>query len=330
MQNGTRVRQMIYRSASLNNTRENVLTYQQEKNGDFVTIGTDISFTASNTIASAGSAFPVLSDQAVQGNFTNLVSVADFATDTVWVKGTGWAIGTGVATATTADTALSQTITGLVPGRTYTLTFTATRSAGTVTASLGGTAGTARSTSSTFTEAFVAGSSSLDLAFTGAGFSGTIDNVYLAAWTQGTGWAYAGTVMTATTATANIGQALTLKAGKTYAVTYTTTRSAGTVTPSVGGTAGTARSTGATFTDYIVCGSSNSLLEFVGAGFSGTVDNVSIREMYVQPGALIEVRGSLNNDRTYRVLTANASTITVEPSQVVAETAGAEVSIRSI
>jgi hypothetical protein len=60
MQNGTRIRQMIYGSASLNNTRENVLTYQQEKNGDFVTIGTDISFTASDTISSAGSAFPVL------------------------------------------------------------------------------------------------------------------------------------------------------------------------------------------------------------------------------------------------------------------------------
>lgn len=110
-------------------------------------------------------------------SFADLVSNGAFSTDTVWTKGTGWTIGSGHATASTATSDLSQTVT-LVEGVSYHLSFDATRSAGTVTASVGGTSGTARSTSATFAEDIVAGSSGT-LSFTGAGFSGTIDNVTL-------------------------------------------------------------------------------------------------------------------------------------------------------
>lgn len=101
---------------------------------------------------------------------------------TPWVYGTGWADGSSTATATTATSDLSQTArttTPLVSGQTYYVVFDATRSAGSVAVSLGGgTAGTSRSSSATFSEMITAGSTQA-IAFTGTGFSGTIDNVVI-------------------------------------------------------------------------------------------------------------------------------------------------------
>lgn len=109
----------------------------------------------------------------------NAITNGTFAADTGWTKGSGWAISGGAAVATTASTDLEQTIaTGLVEGAAYELTFTATRSAGSVTPKIGGTSGTARSSSATFTETIIAGSTEL-IEFTGSGFSGTIDTVTL-------------------------------------------------------------------------------------------------------------------------------------------------------
>lgn len=107
----------------------------------------------------------------------------DFASDTIWTKGSGWTIGTGVATATGAiSTAISQTsgIIDLISGVTYTITYTITRSAGDLIPSIGGTAGTTRSASGTYTESIVCGATQV-IAFTGAGFTGTIDNVSMKA-----------------------------------------------------------------------------------------------------------------------------------------------------
>lgn len=55
---GTRARQLITRSASLNDSRRRVNRSTQDRGGDNVQ-GTDISFTSTNTIASAGNAFGV-------------------------------------------------------------------------------------------------------------------------------------------------------------------------------------------------------------------------------------------------------------------------------
>jgi hypothetical protein len=97
---------------------------------------------------------------------------------TGWTLGAGWAYGTNSVDATLADTAMTQTPASptLVTGVSYSLVFDATATAGSVVASVGGTAGTPRSTSATFTETIVAGADGV-LAFTGTGFSGTIDNV---------------------------------------------------------------------------------------------------------------------------------------------------------
>ena len=110
----------------------------------------------------------------------NHVSNGTFATDTVWTKGSGWSIGSGVATATGAiSTAINQTSTRtLYQYQLYTVTYTVTRSAGSITASIGGTSGTARSANGTYTENIICGSTQ-DIAFTGSGFTGTIDTVII-------------------------------------------------------------------------------------------------------------------------------------------------------
>ena len=220
-------------------------------------------------------------DRVTNGTFAEYVTNGAFASDTGWTKGTGWSIAAGVASATTATSDLSQTsaIT-LIAGYTYTITYTVSRSAGTVTPSIGGTAGTARSSSATFTETIVAGSTQI-LAFTGAGFTGTIDNVSVTAWVLGTGWTTNGTtaiatgaISTAISQTANT--VYPLVSGQSYLLTYTITRSAGSITPLIGGTAGTSVSTSSTVQEVIVAGSTQTI-SFAGVGFTGTLDNVIIQ-----------------------------------------------------
>lgn len=255
-------------------------------------------------------------DRVTNGTFAEYVTNGTFASDTGWTKGTGWTIAAGVATATGAiNTTLSQTsaIT-LIAGHTYTLTYTVTAfTAGTITANVGGTAGTARSSAATFTETFVAGSTQI-LSFTTAGFTGSIDNVTVTAWVLGTGWTTDGTTAIATGA---ISTALSQTAlptfpiieGQAYLVTYVATRSAGTVTVNVGGTAGTARSTSATFAEVIIAGSTQAI-SFTTSGFTGTVDNVTIVACASVPVDSTSGLSSILNPKGF-ALPSTASTISV-------------------
>lgn len=99
-----------------------------------------------------------------------------FDSDTIWSKGALWTIATGVATAATANTDIQQTLPDLAPGVNYRVTYTVSFTAGSVTAKLGGTAGTTRSSSGTFSETITAGANGL-IAFTAAVFVGSIDDV---------------------------------------------------------------------------------------------------------------------------------------------------------
>ncbi len=229
-------------------------------------------------------------DKVTNGTFAEYVTNGAFASDTGWTKGTGWTIAAGVATATGAiSTALSQTAAiTLIAGYTYTITFTVSGfAAGTVTPSIGGTAGTPRGSDATFTETIVAGSTQI-LAFTGAGFTGNIDNVSVTAWVLGTGWTTDGTTAIATGAIStaisqNANAAYPLIEGQAYLITYTVaTVSAGTITVSIGGTAGTARSTAATFSETIIAGSTQAI-SFATSGFTGTIDNVSVKSAVSVP-----------------------------------------------
>jgi hypothetical protein len=106
----------------------------------------------------------------------DIVTNGTFAADTSWTKGAGWTIAAGVADAAGAiSTSLTQTPTYLLEGQAYSCVFTATRAAGSITLNIGGTAGTARSSSATFTETIIAGSGTT-IGFDTSGFTGTVDN----------------------------------------------------------------------------------------------------------------------------------------------------------
>ena len=109
----------------------------------------------------------------------DLVSNGTFASDTVWTKGANWTIGSGVATKTGgAANNLTQTITSTA-GLWYRITMDVTRTAGTLTVSLG-TSGTtyAMSASGSYTFYILAGSSTQTLTLAGdSSFAGTVDNV---------------------------------------------------------------------------------------------------------------------------------------------------------
>ena len=255
-------------------------------------------------------------DRVTNGTFAEYVTNGAFGSDTGWTKGTGWTIAAGVATATGAiSTTLSQTsaIT-LIAGYTYTITFTVTAvTAGTVTVSVGGTAGTARSTAATFKETIVVGSTQI-LAFTGAGFSGSIDNVTVTAWTLGTGWTTDGTTAIATGA---ISTALSQNAlwtfpivqGQAYLVTYVATRSVGSVTVNVGGTAGTSRSTSATFVEVLIAATTQDI-SFTTSGFTGTVDTVTIVACASVPADATAGLSSVMNPKGFK-LSSTASAVSV-------------------
>lgn len=71
--------------------------------------------------------------------------------------------------------------------------------------------------------------------------------------------------------------------GVKYEVVFTVTQSAGSVLISIGGTDGTARSTGATFTETIVAGAGQ-LIEVKASSFTGTVDNITIKKTLIPTG----------------------------------------------
>lgn len=138
--------------------------------------GTQTAFTLSEDLGTEEKALMVFVNSGLQSNIAN----GNFATDTIWTKGAGWTIGAGVATAAGAlSTAISQTATvALVEGQAYSVTFTITRSAGGLIPSIGGQAGTERTASGTYREVIIAGSSQT-IAFTGNGFTGTLDDVII-------------------------------------------------------------------------------------------------------------------------------------------------------
>ena len=111
--------------------------------------------------------------------FDSLVTNGTFASDSDWTKGTGVTISGGVVNATSATTIVTQTM-PLVSNSSYSVSFDYTMSAG---ASLriegSGILATspALGASGTVTLTIVANSTTFKIAASGAGFTGTIDNV---------------------------------------------------------------------------------------------------------------------------------------------------------
>jgi hypothetical protein len=110
-------------------------------------------------------------------NRIQLVANGDFAADAIWTKAT-WTISAGVASIAGAATDTMTQAIAIIPGLTYLVTFTVTSfTAGTVTAVLGGTSGTARGSAATFTEIIKAGNSNNLINFSASAATLSIDNV---------------------------------------------------------------------------------------------------------------------------------------------------------
>lgn len=124
------------------------------------------------------SAYPYVETAKTVYGSQNLALNPYFITDTTWNKGVGWTITGGQAVATGAiNTNIDQG--GVTDGTSaYLVIHTQTRSAGSLTPTLGTAAGTARSTSGTFAEVITAATNG-QLIFDGTGFTGTLDNVYV-------------------------------------------------------------------------------------------------------------------------------------------------------
>lgn len=119
----------------------------------------------------------------------------DFSADTGWTKGTGWTIDAGdnnVALcdgSQIADSDLVLDTPPLTDKKTYLVTYTMTRSAGTLTPVVGTALGTARSTADTFSEILVANGTAFTFRADSA-FAGSVDNVEVFEMTTGPGDEY--------------------------------------------------------------------------------------------------------------------------------------------
>lgn len=130
--------------------------------------------------------------QVLRGYGANIITNGAFAADSDWTKGTGWTIAGGVAVhaAPNVGTALSQNpntqksvVPAIKPNTTYLVTYTiSTFTSGSLTVSVGGASGTARTAAGTYSELITteAGLSNLLIAFTAdatSDFDGEIDSV---------------------------------------------------------------------------------------------------------------------------------------------------------
>lgn len=107
-------------------------------------------------------------------------------------------------------------------------------------------------------------------------------------WTKGTGWTISGGVANASAVPAGasgylLANGATAAAGKVYLATFTVTLAAGGVGFRVGDTSGVSRTSSGTYTEVLRCSAASVStgigFERRGADFTGTIDNVSIKEI---------------------------------------------------
>lgn len=121
-----------------------------------------------------------LIDETIDVDGADLVTNGAFATDTDWTKGTGWTISGGTATHGTGSASDIEQSVVITEGKKYLVEYEISgRTAGTITAKVGGTAGAARSINTPVVETIVAGSGGApELEFTASStFDGSIDKV---------------------------------------------------------------------------------------------------------------------------------------------------------
>ena len=112
---------------------------------------------------------------------SELIVNGDFATDSDWIKGTGWSISGGSLNGSSTTTSVTQLNTGLVAGKMYQVVYTISNYvSGSVRIELGSanvSVGTIRSANGTYTE-YIEALGDEQLIFDGiSAFTGSIDNV---------------------------------------------------------------------------------------------------------------------------------------------------------
>lgn len=107
-------------------------------------------------------------------------------------------------------------------------------------------------------------------------------------WTKGTGWTISGNKANKAAGSAtDLSQTPSkIIANQFYFLTFTVSnRTAGSITPKVGGTSATPRSSDATFTEYVQAGSDGTIKFSADATFDGSIDDVSIVPAAKTPAA---------------------------------------------
>lgn len=166
-----------------------------------------------------------------------------------------------------AGSTLRTPSTTLVSGDQYEVTFTVnSRNAGSIRANIGGTTGTARSSTGTFTETITAGSSGTLGFSTTDGFDGTVDNLSVKHITLSS-------AVTRTPSTALVN-------GEDYEITFTIlSRTAGSVLGTVGNRSTTAYSSPGTYSQILTPSSGTTIGVSTTNGFEGTIDNIIVKRL---------------------------------------------------
>ncbi len=215
-----------------------------------------------------------------------------------WTLGSNWQVSGGVASQTSPTASAIQQTPGLLPGITYRIAVTISgQTTGSITPKVAGGAGVAMTGNGRFTQEIlgvVDADSDRVIMDADGSWDGTLDDITVTQqkiangdfasdtlWTKGTNWQIAAGVADQSSPTASIlSQTVSTIETRAYRVTFTTAgRTAGSVTPILGGVSGSAISDNAAQEVDIVAGS-GTLIEFSADGtWDGSIDLVSIIEL---------------------------------------------------
>ncbi len=203
-------------------------------------------------------------------DMTNVATYGDFSSSSGWTLGSGWTVTSGQLTkSSTANSSVTRTPSiALVNGLDYTVTFTiVTRTAGSANVTVGGTAGTSRSATGTYTQTITAGSGTTIGISTANGFKGNIDNLTVQRVAESS------SAVTRSPSTS-------LVTGEDYEVTFTiVSRSAGSVYATVGNRSSSAYSSAGTYSQILTPSSGSTIGISTTNGFEGTVDNLVVKRL---------------------------------------------------
>ena len=143
-------------------------------------------------------------------------------------------------------------------------------------------------------------------------------------WTKGDGWTIGSGVAScdgSQAANTDLEQdPSALNEGQAYRVIFTVSNySAGTVTPVIGGTAGTSRSANGTYTETIIAGSGDAIALRGNASFAGDADDFSVAPIAVLPTAdnTNTFSNELNPDKRFIANTKQISLVASANSTIV-------------